>query len=301
MPLAGVSNRPGRRGRATIREPGDLPTTVVPRRAGCTGMQREPCGSSPAGPPAMNGVSFTAGGSRMKYLIFLASSLSLATPVLARNTEPHVPERSAPAGVRLPRRPTITVVATGLSLPVDQRPVDQRDRPRRDRLRSRDPTSPACSSAFPASPSPATAASAASPALRVRGAEAEQLLVLVDGVRVNDVAAPGGGLRLRQSAVGRDRQGRAAARLEQRRLGQPGDRRRARGDHARGRRRRGLGRIWRARQLRRPGDAGSLDRSLRHRPDFGLYPHATAFPPPRPAPSPTASASGAPAGEAGWR
>ena len=43
-----TGSHPGRRGAAAIRKPGDLPATVVRRRAGCTGSQRSVRGTAPS-------------------------------------------------------------------------------------------------------------------------------------------------------------------------------------------------------------------------------------------------------------
>ena len=74
-----------------------------------------------------------------------------------------------------------------------------------------------------------TAGSAAFTGVRVRGANSEQLLVLVDGIRVADVASPGGGYdfgNLQAAGIGRIELLRG---VEQRDLGIGGAGRRARG------------------------------------------------------------------------
>ena len=53
-----------------------------------------------------------------------------------------------------------------------------------------------------AASTPAIAAPGAFTGVRVRGAEAEQLLVILDGVRVSDPAAPGGGFDFANLSAG---------------------------------------------------------------------------------------------------
>lgn len=129
----------------------------------------------------MNGSSFVTGGLSMKYLFFLTSSLVLATPALADEAE------TGDAST------TITVVGQGFEEPVDQsgqsiavvgvqeiQSVQGADITRvLERL-------PGVVFSRNGGPGGFTG-------VRVRGAEAEQLLVLVDGVRMDDPSQPSGG------------------------------------------------------------------------------------------------------------
>lgn len=120
----------------------------------------------------------------MKYLFFLTSSLVLATPALA---EEAAADGAGAAGT------TITVLGTGVAEPVDQsgqsiaivgveelQSIQGADLTRvLERL-------PGVVFSRNGGPGGFTG-------VRVRGAEAEQLLVLVDGVRMDDPSQPSGG------------------------------------------------------------------------------------------------------------
>lgn len=119
----------------------------------------------------------------MKYLIF-ASSIFAATPVLA--------QEDIVAGEARPDS-SITVVATGDPLPIDQagQPVSVIAREEIDRIQGPDLTR--VLERAPGVTISRNGGVGGFTGIRVRGADAEQLLVLVDGVRVADVASPGGG------------------------------------------------------------------------------------------------------------
>jgi vitamin B12 transporter len=94
--------------------------------------------------------------------------------------------------------------------------------------------------------------------VRIRGAESDQTVVVIDGVKLNDPSAPGGGYDFGDLFVGDAAQIEDAARLAIDLVGQPGDRRRGQcrhrpADHALPRIGRGRRRIaWhRERQGRR--------------------------------------------------
>ena len=112
----------------------------------------------------------------MKYEIFLTSTL-IATPAVA------TPQRES----------FITVVATGDPLAVDQtgQPVSVIARDEIDRIQGPDLTR--VLERAPGVTISRNGGVGGFTGIRVRGADAEQLLVLVDGVRVADVASPGGG------------------------------------------------------------------------------------------------------------
>jgi len=120
----------------------------------------------------------------MKYLkhILILSSL-LASPAVA--------EEAADASA--PRDPAIVVLATGSELPVARsgQPISVIDRAEIASLQGADITR--VLERAPGVTFTRNGGVGGFTGLRVRGAEGEQLLVLVDGVRVVDVAAPGGG------------------------------------------------------------------------------------------------------------
>ena len=72
--------------------------------------------------------------------------------------------------------------------------------------------------------------------LRIRGAESDQTVVLIDGVKLNDPSSAGGGFNFAQPADRRLHAHRSAARSAVDAVGQPGDRRRRQHRHDRSRR-----------------------------------------------------------------
>ncbi len=125
----------------------------------------------------------------MKYLFLLSSIIFVPTAALAEELDGDV--------VLTPVRDTvITVVASGSAQPVAQAGqsisvmgVDELASIQGPDLARALERLPAVSLTRNGGPGSFTG-------LRVRGADAEQVLVLVDGVRVADVAAPGGGYDL---------------------------------------------------------------------------------------------------------
>ena len=111
-----------------------------------------------------------------KYL-FLSASFSLSFPAVAQDR----PETE------------ITVTATGVAIPVENtgQPVTVIGRDEIDAVQGADITRVLART--PGVSFSRNGATGSFTGVRVRGAEAEQLLVLVDGVRVADPAAPGGG------------------------------------------------------------------------------------------------------------
>jgi vitamin B12 transporter len=112
----------------------------------------------------------------MKYLIFLTSTL-VAAPAVAE------PQRDS----------FITVVATGDPIALDQsgQPVSVISKAEIDRIQGPDLTR--VLERAPGVTISRNGGAGGFTGIRVRGADAEQLLVLVDGVRVADTASPGGG------------------------------------------------------------------------------------------------------------
>jgi len=134
----------------------------------------------------MDGISFMTGGIKMKYLFFVTTTLAVATPALAQGADDiTVADRV--------RDDLITVVATGSEVRVDKagQPISVIGSAEIDAVQGPDLTRvlerlPGLTFARNGGPGSITT-------LFVRGANAQQLLVLVDGLRVADVAAPGGG------------------------------------------------------------------------------------------------------------
>lgn len=152
--------------------------TVVPRRAGCSGRSLD--SALPRGPLAMNGNSFVTGGLPMKYLFFLTSSLALATPALADEA----------AADEATNSNDIVVLASGFEQPRDEtgQAISVIGRERLDQLQSL-----SVGDALRTLPGVAVAKRGAFGGLTsvfIRGGNSSQTLVLVDGVRINDISTP---------------------------------------------------------------------------------------------------------------
>ena len=121
----------------------------------------------------------------MKYLILPVAALAVAAPAYAAD--------DAVTLLDTDRDNQITVVATGVSVPVDQagQPVSVIAKDEIDRIQGADITR--VLERAPGVTISRNGGVGGFTAVRVRGADAEQLLVLIDGVRVADVASPGGG------------------------------------------------------------------------------------------------------------
>ena len=120
----------------------------------------------------------------MKYLILPVAALTVAAPAYAQD------EIVIADSIR---DDLITVVATGDPLPIDQagQPVSVIAREEIDRIQGADITR--VLERAPGVTISRNGGVGGFTAVRVRGADAEQLLVLIDGVRVADAASPGGG------------------------------------------------------------------------------------------------------------
>ena len=120
----------------------------------------------------------------MKYLFFLTAAVAVAAPAYAQD------EIVIADSIR---DDLITVVATGEAIPVDQagQPVSVIAKDEIDRIQGADLTR--VLERAPGVTISRNGGEGGFTAVRVRGADAEQLLVLIDGVRVADAASPGGG------------------------------------------------------------------------------------------------------------
>lgn len=125
----------------------------------------------------------------MKYL-FLLTSFAFAAPALAQD------ERDDPLAITIPVKPSevfITVIATGSRLAISQ--TGQSISVIGDKeLRSiQGPDLTRALERLPGVTFSRNGGRGGFTGVRVRGADAEQLLVVIDGVRTADVASPGGG------------------------------------------------------------------------------------------------------------
>ena len=121
----------------------------------------------------------------MKYLFSITAAVAVAVPAYAQ-------DEIVIADLRV-RDNSITVVATGNRVAVDQagQPVSVIDSDEIDRIQGADLTR--VLERAPGVTISRNGGVGGFTAVRVRGADAEQLLVLIDGVRVADAASPGGG------------------------------------------------------------------------------------------------------------
>lgn len=119
----------------------------------------------------------------MKYLLFLTSSLLLATPALAEVAVPADPVADD----------TITVVATGLAQPVDQTGQAIAIIGAAEIASIQGPDLTRVLQRLPGVTITRNGGLGAFTGVRVRGADSEQTLVLVDGARMQDVSSPGSG------------------------------------------------------------------------------------------------------------
>ena len=135
----------------------------------------------------MNGGSFMTGVLRVKYLLFLGSTLLLATPALAQGA----PDQVIVADYKV-RDDTITVVATGYSAPLNQTGQSISVVGLDELQRVQGPDLTRVLERLPGVSLARNGALGATTGLFVRGANSDQVLVLIDGIRVADYAAPGG-------------------------------------------------------------------------------------------------------------
>lgn len=149
--------------------------TVVPRRAGCTGMQRSL--RNGAGALAMNGL-FMTGVLRVKSMLFLGFSVLAAAPALAQDAAVDDGE--------------IIVTASGNRLPIDQsgQPISVIGDAEIKAVQGADIAR--LLERLPGVSLSRNGGLGGQTGLNLRGGNADQVLVLVDGVRIADYASPGG-------------------------------------------------------------------------------------------------------------
>lgn len=131
---------------------------------------------------------------RLKLLSsLLLSAAVLSSPAFAQDTAGAFDDVDVPAGVRIPLSSEITVLGTGLNLPLDQTGQSVSVIGSEEIGRIGGPDITRVLERAPGVTITRNGGLGGFTGVRVRGAEGEQLLVLIDGVRVADVASPGGG------------------------------------------------------------------------------------------------------------
>ncbi len=126
----------------------------------------------------------------MKYLFLLGCSLSIASPVLAQEGEQEIIFADAI------RDDIITVVATGNATRISETGQSISVIGAEEIARVQGPDLTRVLTRLPGVSFSRNGGLGAQTGLNVRGANADQLLVLVDGVRIADYASPGGGYDL---------------------------------------------------------------------------------------------------------
>lgn len=129
----------------------------------------------------------------MKYLFLLTSALAIATPAFAQQVDDPDNAQVLPIGRRVADDNEITVLATGNRLDIDKagQPISVIGA---DEIASvQGPDITRVLERLPGVTIARNGGLGSTTSLFVRGANSQQLLVLVDGIRVADVAAPGGG------------------------------------------------------------------------------------------------------------
>ena len=171
----------------SIREPGDLPLSVVP--AAGRGVSEADVRQALRLAPVMGDMCSSITGSIMRKLLvsFVSlSALAIAAPALAQDT---------PTGAELDEaaEDELIVIGTGLPDAADRtgQAITVLNREVLDSIQG--PDLSRALRRLPGVTLTRNGGLGGFTGVRVRGAGAEQVLVLVDGVRVNDVSSPGGG------------------------------------------------------------------------------------------------------------
>jgi vitamin B12 transporter len=140
----------------------------------------------------MNGVLFMTGVLRVKYLFLLGCSLGMAAPALAQDAGVVSEDGDITLLLVTPDH-AITVVATGNPAPVSRTGQSISVTGLLELQSIQGPDLTRVLERLPGVTITRNGGLGNFTGVRVRGAEAEQLLVLVDGVRMADMASPGGG------------------------------------------------------------------------------------------------------------
>ncbi len=141
----------------------------------------------------MNGSSFMMEGIRVKYLFLLATSLTISTPSLAQDGEEEVLDTPCITGTRLVRSEEITVVASGTAQPVSQTGQSISVIGANEIIAVQGPDLARVLERLPGVSLARSGPLGSQTSLFVRGANSQQVVVTLDGVRLADVAAPSGG------------------------------------------------------------------------------------------------------------
>lgn len=157
-------------------------------------MQRKVRGC--AGAFAMNGSSFMTGVLRVKYLYLLGCSLALASPALAQDAAEREEEGPEIILTHPVRDDYITVLASGRREMLDRSGQSISIVGRAEIARVQGPDIARVLERLPGVSLARSGPLGSQTSLFVRGANSEQVVVLLDGVRMQDVAAPSGGFDL---------------------------------------------------------------------------------------------------------
>lgn len=190
MPLG----KTGKAGRATIREPVDLPMAVVPQPGGvyrdAAQTLRKVQGFSPW-------TAVHEGELRVKYLFLLGTSLVVANPAMAQDSMAAADaDLCCVNGTRVVSSDEITVTATGLWTRREDSGQSISVITAKDLETVQGPDPVRAIERLPGVSLARSGGLGSQTALFVRGADSQQLLVTIDGVRVEDTAAPSGGFDL---------------------------------------------------------------------------------------------------------
>ena len=140
----------------------------------------------------MNGSSFMMEGIRVKYLFLLATSLTIAAPAFAQE-EINDDEQAMPSGWREVPREAITVVASGTAQPVSETGQSISVIGANEIATVQGPDLTRVLERLPGVSLARSGPLGSQTSLFVRGANSQQVVVTLDGVRLADVASPSGG------------------------------------------------------------------------------------------------------------
>lgn len=146
----------------------------------------------------MNGSSFMMEGIRVKYLFLLATSLTIATPALAQEDFDLAQdnEQAQVAGTRRVPDEAITVVASGSAQPISQTGQSISVIGAAEIAAVQGPDLVRVLERLPGVSLARSGPLGSQTSLFLRGANSQQVVVTLDGVRLADVAAPSGGFDL---------------------------------------------------------------------------------------------------------
>lgn len=135
-------------------------------------------------------------GIRVKYLFLIATSLTFATPALAQDAYDEDAEQALPSGRPEVRDEAITVIATGTAQPVSETGQSISVIGAAEIAAVQGPDLTRVLERLPGVAVARSGPLGSQTSLFVRGANSQQLVVTLDGVRLADIAAPSGGFDL---------------------------------------------------------------------------------------------------------